>query len=187
MTADTEPRSRVADVMMTCPKIHGAEATTIVALFEVDHVHMALIVADDGRLLTTIERSDLVALDPASSMAATIGTPVGYNNSIETATTILRCERPRRPGVVCEVGEFLGHLCLKDGTDYCVDENIRDREAESAGRARIAGMTILRPPEDDRRERRPVGVAWTISGVTPALYGAISLGVAGCELSPGGP
>jgi CBS-domain-containing membrane protein len=150
MTPDTEPRRCVADVMVTCPKIHGAEASTesIVALFEDDHVHIALIVGDDWRLLTTIERSDLVALDTASSsIAARIGTlddrTIGPHDSIETATTTLRHEHRRRLAVVRESGELLGLLCLnRNGTGYCSDENIRAREAEGAGGTGIAGMTI---------------------------------------------
>jgi hypothetical protein len=189
MTAGTAPNSRVADVMVACPKIHGVEATTesILALFEDDHVHMALIVAADGRLITTIERSDLVALDPASSMAATVGTLVGRtigpHDSITTATTMLRRERRRRLAVVCGSGELLGLLCLKkDGTGYCSDEDVRARAAEPAG---VTGMTILGPPADDRGERRPVGVVWTIGGVKTAANGTISCSSAGGELSPG--
>ena len=122
--------------MVTCSKIHGPEAKTesIVALFEDDHDHLALIVANDGRLLTTIERSDLVDLDPASSMAARtctlVGRTIGPHDSIKTATTMLRFERRRRLAVVSESGELVGLLCLnKDRTGYCSDENIRAREA----------------------------------------------------------
>ena len=49
--------------MVTCPKTHSPRSglEKIRAFFEDDHVHVALIVATDGRLVTTIERSDLAA------------------------------------------------------------------------------------------------------------------------------
>ena len=52
--------------MVTCPKTHSPRSglEKIRAFFEDNHVHVALIVATDGRLVTTIERSDLAARWP---------------------------------------------------------------------------------------------------------------------------
>ncbi|MEU6148174.1 hypothetical protein ABZ848_48575 [Streptomyces sp. NPDC047081] len=63
MTARVAMRGRVADAMVTCPKTLDPHAGVddVRALFGDDHVHMALVVAADGRLLTTIERPDIPA------------------------------------------------------------------------------------------------------------------------------
>jgi hypothetical protein len=59
----------VADAMVTCATTHGPGSglETIRAFFEDQHVHMALIVAPDGRLVTTIERPDLPAATSSSA------------------------------------------------------------------------------------------------------------------------
>src|SRR5256885_13787953 len=51
------------DHLRNCPTTHGPESglETVRAFFEDPHHHMALIVAPDGRLVTTIERPDLAA------------------------------------------------------------------------------------------------------------------------------
>jgi CBS-domain-containing membrane protein len=123
--------------MVTGPKVHRANTTTasIVTFFQDDHVHMALIVADDGRLVTTIERPDLAGVNSESVLAAASGTlvdrTIGPDDPIETALTILRHGNRRRLAVVGEAGELLGLLCLKrDSSGYCSDENVREREAE---------------------------------------------------------
>lgn len=137
MSSATELTSRVADAMVTGPKVHRANTTTasIVTFFQDDHVHMALIVADDGRLVTTIERPDLTGVNSESVLAAASGTlvdrTIGPDDPIETALTILRHGNRRRLAVVGEAGELLGLLCLKrDNSGYCSDENVREREAE---------------------------------------------------------
>ena len=54
--------------MVTICKTRGPETqlAEIRRLLDDDHVHMALIVAVDGRLLTTIERDDLSEAIPDS-------------------------------------------------------------------------------------------------------------------------
>src|ERR1700739_755245 len=58
LTAATADRRRVSDAMITCPVTYGPESPPekIRVSFQDDHRHMALIVASDGRLITTIER-----------------------------------------------------------------------------------------------------------------------------------
>ena len=69
----------VAEAMVTCPKTHGPGSglEKIRAFFEDDHVQVALIVATDGRLVTTIERSDLAAATSSSAPVAKLGTLIG--------------------------------------------------------------------------------------------------------------
>src|ERR1700677_202179 len=77
-TSAFAPVSRVRDAMVTIPKTHRVDTPLedIRSLFEDDHVHMALIV-DDGRLITTIERSDFVEPFPGSTPVDQVGTLVG--------------------------------------------------------------------------------------------------------------
>jgi hypothetical protein len=124
----------VADVMITCPKTHGPDTgiEEIRSFFANDHVHMALIVATDRRLVTTIERPDLAASSPALARAAELGTLAGRTadpaQALDAITGMLLRERRRRLAVVDGCGRLLGLLCLKkDGTGYCSEDNIRQR------------------------------------------------------------
>jgi hypothetical protein len=102
---------------------------------EDDHVHMALIVAIDGRLITTIERPDLeMAMVDTAALAQGVGTLEGRtispSHDLATVTAALVRERRRRLAVVDTGGHLLGLLCLKrNGTGYCTDEGIRSRAA----------------------------------------------------------
>jgi CBS-domain-containing membrane protein len=129
-----EQGSRVADVMVRFPKTHGPGSTLeeIRAFFEDDHVHMALIVARDGSLVTTVERPDLAAALPGSTPARELGTLTGRTagpaDPLDAATGALRRARRRRLAVVDHSGRLLGLLCLqKDEAGYCSDEGIRER------------------------------------------------------------
>jgi CBS-domain-containing membrane protein len=128
---------RVADAMVVCPKTHGPESglEKIRAFFEDDHVHMALVVAPGGRLVTTIERTDLSAASSSAHLAklgTLIGRTTGPAEPLDAATTALLREGRRRLAVVDDSGRLLGLLCLKkDGTGYCSDEGIRERAAGS--------------------------------------------------------
>lgn len=100
------------------------------------HIHMALIVAENRRLVTTIERSDLAAAPLPSTPVGEIGTLAGRtvapSYALDAATTLLLRERRRRLAVVDSTGRLLGLLCLKrDGTGYCSDEGIRARATEA--------------------------------------------------------
>lgn len=130
---------RVADAMVTRPKTHAPQSTLaeIRAFFDDDHVHMALIVAPDGRLVTTIERADLSAVLSGTALAAAIGTLAGRtvrpHDSLAAAAAALLLGGRRRLAVVDEMGRLLGLLCAKrDGSGYCSDAGIRSRAAEQA-------------------------------------------------------
>jgi CBS domain-containing protein len=130
--------NRVADVMVRFPKTHdpGSRLEEIRAFFEDDHVHMALIVALDGRLVTTIERRDLPAAIPGSTLArglgALTGRTAGPADTLDAATAALLRGRRRRLAVVNDSGQLLGLLCLKkDEAGYCSDEGIRERAREA--------------------------------------------------------
>jgi len=131
--------SRVADAMVTCPATHGPDCglAAIRAFFTDQHRHMALIVAADGRLITTIERPDLAAARSRSRPVTELGTLGGRTaapaDSLGAATARLLREGRRRLAVVDASGRLLGLLCLKrDGTGYCSDDGIRERAAQAA-------------------------------------------------------
>lgn len=119
--------------MVRFPKTLGAGSTLeeIQAFFEDDHVHMALIVAADERLVTTIERSDLAAVScstPACDLGTLAGRTVRPTEPLDAVTATLLRDRRHRLAVVDGSSRLLGLLCLKkDGTGYCSDEGIRRR------------------------------------------------------------
>jgi CBS-domain-containing membrane protein len=122
--------------MVTVPKTHGIGTSLddICSLFEDDHVHMALIVAD-GRLITAIERSDLVKPLPGSTPADQLGTLVGRtispDQTLDEASAVLMGSGRRRLAVVDGSGGLLGLLCLKrDASGYCSDEGVGQRAAQ---------------------------------------------------------
>ena len=129
--------------MVTAPKTHGPECRpqTIREFLDDDHVQMVLVVAADGRLVTTIERSDLAEATPGARCAADLGTLFGRtvapSQAVAAARETLLREGRRRLAVVDASGRLLGLLCLKrDGTGFCSDEGIRARAEERALRGR---------------------------------------------------
>jgi CBS-domain-containing membrane protein len=136
VTTITAPERLVADAMVTCPETHSPDCglAAIRAFFTDDHLHMALIVAADGRLLTTIERPDLVISTsvPVAELGTLTGRTAGPADRLGAATSMLLRQGRRRLAVIDEDRRLLGLLCLKkDGTGYCTDESIRDRRADS--------------------------------------------------------
>jgi hypothetical protein len=136
VAGDARTGQFVADAMISCPKTHDLESTAdeIRAFFEDDHVHMALIVKTDRRLVTTIERADLSARPPVVTLAAELGTLTGRTagpaQKLDAVTAGLLREQRRRQAVVDDCGRLLGVLCLKkDGSGYCSDDNIRQRQS----------------------------------------------------------
>ena len=131
------PVSRVREAMITVPRTHGLGTTleNVRSLFEDDHLHMALVVAD-GSLITTIERSDLVEPLPGSTPAYQVGTLAGRtiraDRPLDGVTAALKRTGRRRLAVTDGSGGLLGLLCLKhDGSGYCSDEGVRERAAQS--------------------------------------------------------
>jgi CBS-domain-containing membrane protein len=126
--------ARVADAMVRFPKTHGPGSVLdeMRALFADDHVHMALVVAADGRLITTIERHDVAVALPGSTPASALGTldgrTAGPADLLEAAAAALLGGQRRRLAVIDDSGRLVGLLCLKkNGTGYCSDEGIRAR------------------------------------------------------------
>ena len=139
----------VADAMVTTPKRHPPEVTLdeIRALFEDDHVCLALVVAADGRLVTTIEREDLPTASSSSAPVPEIGTLVGRTarpfDSLALATARLRRQRRRRLAVVDDKGRLIGLVCLnRDSAGFCTDEGIRARERERHAVGRTSETTV---------------------------------------------
>lgn len=137
---EREAESRVADVMVRFPTTHaaGSRLEEIRALFQDNHVHMALIVAMDGALITTIVRPDLAAALPGSTPARELGTLTGRTagpaDPLDAATAGLLRARRRRLAVVDDSGRLLGLLCLKkDEAGYCSDEGIRECALPAGG------------------------------------------------------
>jgi CBS-domain-containing membrane protein len=123
--------------MVTICKTHGPDTrlAEIRRLLDDDHVHMALIVASDGQLLTTIERADLSETIPGSIRACHLGTiarrVISPHQSLEYAMAALKSGRRRRLAVIDDSGRLLGLLCLKrHGDGFCSDEGVRHRAAE---------------------------------------------------------
>jgi hypothetical protein len=130
-------RPRVSDAMVRNPKVHGPSTSIgeIRALFDDEHVHIALIVALDGRLLTTIDRRDIENAGlsddaPARDAGTLAGRTIAPLHPLGLATDALLSSYGRRLAVVDNSGRLLGLLCLKkDGSGYCSDDSIRERAA----------------------------------------------------------
>lgn len=134
----SQPCAAVAELMVTGPKMNSSDAriAEIKSLFQDDHVHMALIVSRDGRLLTALERSDLNDSVAPTAFAREFGTldrrTILPSEDLAVATSKLLPEGRRRLAVVDEDGLLVGLLCLKqDGSGYCSDEGINQRRANS--------------------------------------------------------
>ena len=169
MARETAAERPVADAMVTCPKTHGPRSglEKIRAFFEDNHVHVALIVATDGRLVTTIERSDLAVAISSSAPVAQLGTLAGRTagpaDPLGAVTATLLREGRRRLAVVDDSGRLLGLLCLKrDGTGYCSDEGIRER-AQRATQPRNQHSHALAAGPAPRREIRRAVMAVAVT------------------------
>jgi CBS-domain-containing membrane protein len=145
---------RVADAMVTRPTMHGPDTSlkTIRTFFEDEHVHMALIVTGDGRLVTTIERPDLAVAASDSASASGLGTLAGRtaapSDLLATATATLVQQGRRRLAVVDGSGRLIGLLCLKRAAaGYCSDEGIRERAADRARCHDHARELAMVPPD----------------------------------------
>jgi len=126
--------------MVRHPKTLGAQATMsdAIALFDDDHVHMALVIADDDRLITTIERADIAPDAAGSTPLSTLGTlderTVGPECLLRDAVSSMRETGRRRLAVVGPGGRLLGLLCLKRrGDGFCSDAGISARAAQRRG------------------------------------------------------
>jgi CBS domain-containing protein len=121
--------------MVTRPAVHRPTATVaeLRAFFDDDHMHMALLV-DDGELVGTVERFDLVNVDdrvPAHEIARLDGRTITPDASLTDALTATQ-RAGRRRLAVTNAGALLGLLCLKaTGAGFCSDEDVAARHAIS--------------------------------------------------------
>ena len=129
---------RVADAMVTRPHVHG-RGTTLADARDIlvdTHVHLLLLV-EDGRLLGTVTREDLVPAPhdgPALAVATTAGRTVAPDVALDAAHDEMRAAGQRRRAVVTDTGELVGLLCLKrSGAGFCTDAGVAARVAERAG------------------------------------------------------
>ena len=112
------PAPVVADAMLTGPKVAGAELTVADArdAFADDHVH-ALLVVQDGVLLSVVERSDLYRGhrddEPALRRGSVAGRVVDPYADLEGARSWMLTQQRRRLAVVDMNLHLLGLLCMK--------------------------------------------------------------------------
>lgn len=137
MVEKNPPQKRVEDVMVTCPKTLPEDCTVeqVRSFFRDDHVHMALIVDPAGRLLSTLERSDIPEGTPPAAQALSYGVmrnrSIGPRVPVEAGTAVLQAAGRRRLAVVDDDGTLLGLLCLKrSGLGFCSDAGVAARAAE---------------------------------------------------------
>ena len=146
----------VADAMVTRPKTLGLQTTVdqVRVLFEDDHVHIALVVDLEGRLVTTIERSDIAPEVDGSALAAGVGTRAGRTihpgRPLSEATSDLLSRGRRRLAVTDDRNHLLGLLCLKrSGLGYCSDNGVlaraKERAKTSASSTALAAAARINP------------------------------------------
>ena len=148
---------RVDEAMITCPATHrlGSSLAEIGRFFQDDHVHLALVVAPDGHLVTTINRADLAVRAASTTTAEACGTLAGRtvspSDDLDAVAAWMTETAQRRAAVVDDSGKLLGLLCLKKtGTGFCSDQDIRQRRDAAADRlpdavATASGITRLPP------------------------------------------
>src|SRR5262249_12338562 len=105
------------------------------------HLHMALLV-DGGRLVATVQRSDLEHEWPAHATGSTVGTLAGRviapDAPLAEALRILDRTGGRRLAVVGGEGELLGLLCLKPSrSGFCSKQDVSDHREDVRARAAI--------------------------------------------------
>ena len=124
-----------ADVAVHHPTVHPPEATVgdVRRFLAGGHVHLALVVDADGRLLSTLVRSDLEGRDDTLA-AVHVGTLEGRTVPAELPVDLLPDRMlavgARRLAVVAAAGLLVGLVCRKrSGEGYCSDEGIRSKRA----------------------------------------------------------
>jgi FdhD protein len=138
----------VADTLVTCPTLHGPDATVedVRRFLLGDRVHMALVV-DGARLLAAIEREDLDSGLPAGAPARSLGSLAGKtirpDIPLPEALAEMHRLRRRRLAVTTEEGELVGLLCRKaSGVGFCSDDDIRCRKSLRASRE-LTGILLV--------------------------------------------
>ena len=139
----TGPDTRTAssacavDIMVTIPIRHSQDATAaqLAEFFTDDHVHAAVLVDDDGVLVSVVERADLVPQLPAETSAARLGALAGRvvdeRTELAEVWRLLNTGGRRRLAVTDRAGRLLGLICLtRRGTGFCSDADVAARAAE---------------------------------------------------------
>ena len=97
-------------------------------------MHLALVVDDDGRLLSTLVRDDLSAYDdqaPAVAAGTLEGRTVRADLPADQLPDRMLAMGARRLAVVDDTGVLVGLVCRKrSGEGYCTDAGIRSKRAE---------------------------------------------------------
>ena len=119
-----------------------------------DHVHLVLVIDAGGRLLTTIDRTDIRPPVPADTLARTLGTlegrTVGPETSAAQALTQLQQTSRRRLAVTDEARILIGLLCLKrHGNGFCSDDDVRSRQARNHQGLSAMGLETAPPTRID--------------------------------------
>ena len=125
-----------ADVAVHHPTVHPPSATVgdVRRFLAGGHVHLALVVDEDGRLLATLVRQDLEG--QVDHVAATdAGTLEGRTVPADLPADLLPdrmlAAGARRLAVVDASGRLVGLVCrTRSGEGYCTDEGIRSKRAE---------------------------------------------------------
>jgi predicted transcriptional regulator len=125
----------VAGAMVTRPAVQRPSTTVgeLRAFFDDDHLHMALLV-EEGRLIGTVERSDLAeARDneaAASAVARLRGRTVSPDEDLFGTFVAMKRAGRRRLAVVSDDTTLLGLLCLKaSGRGFCSDADVASRQS----------------------------------------------------------
>lgn len=121
----------VLDAAVRTPKTSGPTATVadIHDLFQDDHVHAALIVDANGRLMSVIEHPDLDAASaetaPAWRYGRLEGRVIHPHADLEHTWQAMRSQGRRRLALIDDDGQVLGLLCLKrTGLGFCTDDDV---------------------------------------------------------------
>jgi CBS-domain-containing membrane protein len=142
----------VRDAALTTPKTHPASVTIgeIHGFFADDHVHTALVVDADGRLMTMLERGDLNTGPPLTAPAAAFGTLADRTTSpddllADAYRRLLRLGR-RRLAVTDADGTLLGLLCLKHHlAGFCTSEDVANRSIRSRTASGVSSQASMLP------------------------------------------
>lgn len=131
----------VYDVVVRVPKTLSPDTSVAQARSALDdrHVHMLLITDDDGRLLGTLVRNDLleVGVDgaaPALDQSVLRDRTIAPDAPAEEALQLLLARGERRLAVVDRAGRLVGLLCLKRRLNgFCSDADVLERALHSRG------------------------------------------------------
>jgi CBS-domain-containing membrane protein len=124
------------DVAVRRPTVHPSSATVgdVRRFLAGGHVHLALLVDEAGRLVSTLVREDLTAYDdatPAVEAGTLAGRVVAADLPADLLPDRMLAAGVRRMAVVDEAGVLVGLVCRKkSGQGWCTDAGIASRRAE---------------------------------------------------------